>query len=244
MVVWVRLIQPGPFNCLYWREELAYVLAQSRCSVLVTMTGFTGLDYLGMLDAIAPGWGHGPTEALPELRQVVLLSTDGRGRASVADVDERTALGAANQGAANGGRLRSGGLDRVRDDGYVQLTGWAKELYVQERWRVGDAQGDRGAAQPPPRGEPGVRDRGAGRSVGRGRLCVDRAGAGVSGQQILQLRRAKLTRFKVPKYVLFLTAEDLPTTPTGKVQSSPWSNGRVVHASRGSTLSGGCALVG
>ena len=38
------------------------MLAQSRCNVLVTMTGFMGLDYLGMLDEIAPGWdGGGPS---------------------------------------------------------------------------------------------------------------------------------------------------------------------------------------
>ena len=57
-----------PFNYLYRRDELGYVLAQSRCNVLITMTGFMGLDYLGMLDEIAPGWdGSGELElaALP-----------------------------------------------------------------------------------------------------------------------------------------------------------------------------------
>ena len=29
-----------PFNYLYRRDELAYVLAQSRCAMLITMTGF------------------------------------------------------------------------------------------------------------------------------------------------------------------------------------------------------------
>jgi fatty-acyl-CoA synthase len=59
-----------PFNYLYRRDELAYVLAQSRCNALVTMTGFAGLDYLGMLDDIAPGWDIGTQAALPELRSV------------------------------------------------------------------------------------------------------------------------------------------------------------------------------
>ena len=49
------------------------MLAQSRITVLVTMTGFAGLDYLGMLDSVAPGWEHGPTEALPALKTVVQL---------------------------------------------------------------------------------------------------------------------------------------------------------------------------
>ena len=89
-----------PFNYLYRRDELAYVLAQSRCSMLVTMTGFAGLDYLSMLDEIAPGWEHGATDQLPELRKVALLSTDGRTRAGVPDIAELTRLGAANPGAA------------------------------------------------------------------------------------------------------------------------------------------------
>jgi fatty-acyl-CoA synthase len=91
-----------PFNYLYRADELAYVLAQSRCTLLITMTGFAGLDYLAMLDGIAPGWEHGPTEALPELRQVALLPTDGRGRDGVATVDSLTELGGANPGAADG----------------------------------------------------------------------------------------------------------------------------------------------
>ncbi|MDT7743279.1 MAG: fatty-acyl-CoA synthase, partial [Actinomycetota bacterium] len=69
-----------PFNYLYRTEELRYVLDQSDCNLLVTMTGFAGLDHLGMLDDIAPGWDRREQTALPELRGVVTLSTDGRGR--------------------------------------------------------------------------------------------------------------------------------------------------------------------
>jgi fatty-acyl-CoA synthase len=35
---------------------------------------------------------------------------------------------------------------------------------------------------------------------------------------VLDMCRAQLARFKVPKRVVFYRAEDLPTTPTGKVQ--------------------------
>jgi fatty-acyl-CoA synthase len=35
---------------------------------------------------------------------------------------------------------------------------------------------------------------------------------------VLAICRAKLARFKVPKRVVFYYADDLPTTPTGKVQ--------------------------
>jgi fatty-acyl-CoA synthase len=35
---------------------------------------------------------------------------------------------------------------------------------------------------------------------------------------VLEVCRGNLARFKVPKQVVFYRAEDLPTTPTGKVQ--------------------------
>jgi fatty-acyl-CoA synthase len=93
-----------PFNYLYRQDELGYVLRQSRCSVLVTMTSFGGLDYLAMLDAIAPGWaaeGTGPAAGLPDLRRVVLLDTGGDGRARVLDVAGLAALGARHPGLAD-----------------------------------------------------------------------------------------------------------------------------------------------
>jgi fatty-acyl-CoA synthase len=98
-----------PFNFLYRQEELAYVLRQSECSVLVSMTGFAGLDYLAMLDAIAPSWDSADpaaaTDALPHLRHVVLLPTDGRARAGVATVDDLATLGDAHPGAAEDGKV-------------------------------------------------------------------------------------------------------------------------------------------
>jgi fatty-acyl-CoA synthase len=92
-----------PFNYLYRRDELAYVLAQSRCNALVTMTGFQGLDYLGMLDDIAPGWDAGTQTALQGLRSVTVLPTDGRERAGVLTVAGLAELGAAHPGRAQGG---------------------------------------------------------------------------------------------------------------------------------------------
>jgi fatty-acyl-CoA synthase len=89
-----------PFNFLYRTEELAYVLRQSRCNVLITMTGFGEQDYLTMLDAIAPGWHRAPGEVLPDLRAVVQLSTDGRSREGVRTVEDLAALGDAHRGAS------------------------------------------------------------------------------------------------------------------------------------------------
>jgi fatty-acyl-CoA synthase len=72
-----------PFNYLYRRDELAFVLADSGCRVLVSMTGFGSLDYQSMLDDIVPGWDTNTFAQRPQaadsvttLRHVVLLATD------------------------------------------------------------------------------------------------------------------------------------------------------------------------
>ena len=106
-----------PFNFLYRRDELAYVLADSGCRVLVTMTGFDGLDYQAMLDGIAPGWdaigfAHRPDwadDAVPTLRHVVLLDTDGRARGGVHSVVGLSALGSES-------RCRGGAIAVAPDD--------------------------------------------------------------------------------------------------------------------------------
>ena len=90
-----------PFNFLYRTDELAYVLRQSRCHVLVTMTSFAGLDQLAMLDEIAPRWEHGPTEALPVLRHVVLFRTDERDRDGVLTLNDLARMGEAAPGSAD-----------------------------------------------------------------------------------------------------------------------------------------------
>jgi fatty-acyl-CoA synthase len=91
----------APFNFLYKQDELAFVLADSGCRILVTMTGFDGLDYQAMLDGIVPGWdsvgfAHRPDrceDPVPTLRHVVLLDTDGRARGGVHSVARLSALG-------------------------------------------------------------------------------------------------------------------------------------------------------
>lgn len=42
--------------------------------------------------------------------------------------------------------------------------------------------------------------------------------AELTEEHVLDICRSKLAKFKVPKRVVFYRAEDLPTTPTGKVQ--------------------------
>jgi fatty-acyl-CoA synthase len=91
-----------PFNYLYQREELGYVLAQSECSVLITMSGFAGLDYLEMLDGIAPGWEGEEMDrsAVPHLRRVAVFANDGPSRDSAMSLADIGTLGEQNQGAS------------------------------------------------------------------------------------------------------------------------------------------------
>jgi fatty-acyl-CoA synthase len=91
-----------PFNFLYRRDELGYVLSQSRCSVLVTMSGFAGLDYPGMLDEIVPGWDEpgfadrDPALDTIELRHVFVFRTEGDLRETAPSYDDLLALGDAH----------------------------------------------------------------------------------------------------------------------------------------------------
>lgn len=88
-----------PFNYLYRQEELRYLLADSQCRVLITMTGFRGLDYQSMLDVVVPGWSSPTSPAWP---RVVLLNTDGRARPGCLTVDGLAAIGDGNRGASAG----------------------------------------------------------------------------------------------------------------------------------------------
>lgn len=75
-----------PINFLNRRDELAYVLRQSRAAALIVMARHRKLDYLEMLDDIAPGWAeHGGGTELPDLRLVVVFENDG-------DIDRPNAL--------------------------------------------------------------------------------------------------------------------------------------------------------
>ncbi|MGB8389264.1 class I adenylate-forming enzyme family protein [Mycobacterium sp.] len=78
-----------PFNYLYRRDELRFVVADSGCRVLVTMTSFGDLDYPALLD----GWPGAPT--------LVLLDTDGRDRPGHLTVAGLAALGDQNRGASD-----------------------------------------------------------------------------------------------------------------------------------------------
>ncbi len=91
-----------PINFLFRTPELAYVLAQSDATVLITMDRHRDLDYRASLDELSPGWETaGGGERLPGLRHVVSFSPEGEparaGAMSLADLER---LGDDGGGAA------------------------------------------------------------------------------------------------------------------------------------------------
>jgi fatty-acyl-CoA synthase len=90
-----------PLNFLYRRDELAYVLAQSQATALVTMDGFAGLDHLAALDEISAD----EHRRLDGLRDVIVVPVAGTARQDVTTLADLEALGAAHPGATAGRRV-------------------------------------------------------------------------------------------------------------------------------------------
>lgn len=117
------------------------------------------------------------------------------------------------------GWLHSGDLGRVRCDGYLQVTGRSKELYKSGGELVMPKEIEDLLAEHPEISQVfavGLRDDRWG-EIGCA-VVVRAPGSELSEQDVLALCRERLARFKVPKRVVFYRAEELPTTPTGKVQ--------------------------
>jgi fatty-acyl-CoA synthase len=117
------------------------------------------------------------------------------------------------------GRLRSGDLGRVREDGYVELVGRSKDLYKCGGEQVmppevesvitalDQVEQAHVVALPDERmGEVGVA------------FVVAAEGAQIGVPEILEHCRGRLARFKIPAHVFFCAAADLPLTASGKVQ--------------------------
>jgi fatty-acyl-CoA synthase len=79
-----------PLNFAFRANELGYVLKQSGARALITMGEFRGLDYLAMLDQLAPGWEQDASAAFPALKAVVLF---GAGARKTRTVDDLMTLG-------------------------------------------------------------------------------------------------------------------------------------------------------
>jgi fatty-acyl-CoA synthase len=116
--------------------------------------------------------------------------------------------------------LFSGDLGRIRtDDGYVQVTGRSKELYksggelvmpkeIEDMLAAHDDISQVFAV--------GLTDERWG-EIGCV-VVVPALDSDLTEETVLQRCRAGLAKFKVPKRVVFYRPQDLPTTPTGKVQ--------------------------
>jgi fatty-acyl-CoA synthase len=117
------------------------------------------------------------------------------------------------------GWLHSGDIGMVRADGYLQVTGRSKELYKSggelvmpkeiEDLLVGHDEISQAFAF-------GLCDDRWG-EIGCA-VVVLAPGASITETDVLTLCRQRLAKFKVPKRVVFVEAEHLPKTPTGKVQ--------------------------
>ncbi len=113
-----------PINFLLRRDELAYVIAQSDAAVLVTMDSFRDLDYMGILDELAPEWERaGGGEAFPCLRDVVVFAAGGLRRAGTLSVGELERLGeTASPGDELGRRERAADPQAIADIIYTSGT--------------------------------------------------------------------------------------------------------------------------
>jgi fatty-acyl-CoA synthase len=171
--------------------------------------GLSGTDMLVEYRALDPESGA----ALPPGNEGELVS---RGPTTMLQYWNRPHETAA---VLRNGWLHSGDLGRVREDGYLQVTGRSKELYksggelvmpkeIEDLLAAHDEISQVFAIGLPDErwGEIGCV------------VVVPARRAVLTEDDVLALCRAKLARFKVPKRVVFYRAEDLPTTPTGKVQ--------------------------
>jgi len=117
------------------------------------------------------------------------------------------------------GWLHTGDIGVVTADGYLSLTGRLKETYrcggemVMPReiedlliTYPGVAQALAIGLPDPKMGEVGC-------------LCVVlKDGQDITAEELIAFCAQRLARFKVPKHVLFLSTEEIPTTATGKAQ--------------------------
>jgi len=117
------------------------------------------------------------------------------------------------------GWLRTGDLGRVNEQGYLELRGRSSELYKVGGELVAPVEVERlltgvdGVSQAYVAGVPDERFGDVGWA-----WVVPQEDAALDAQTLLAHCRAHLAPFKVPRGVTFLSADQLPTTTTGKVQ--------------------------
>jgi len=117
------------------------------------------------------------------------------------------------------GWLRTGDLGRFDADGYLTLVGRRKESY-----RCGGEQVTPTEVEDVLTSHPGVLQAHVvpvpDERMGEAGVAfvVLRPESPVAPEELIQLCLSRLARFKAPKYVLPIGAEDLPTTPSGRAK--------------------------
>jgi fatty-acyl-CoA synthase len=117
------------------------------------------------------------------------------------------------------GWLRTGDLGIIHPDGQFQLTGRSKEIYRAFGENVMPKEVEEHISTYPKVSQVyvvGVDDRIAG-NIGAA-FIEPRPGETVTRDEIIRHCRNKLAKFKIPRYVFAVKAEELPVTATGKVQ--------------------------
>jgi len=117
------------------------------------------------------------------------------------------------------GWVRSGDLGRIRPDGYVELSGRSKELYKSGGELVSPREVEDLLVSHP--------------AVAQAFVCglpddrwgeVGAAWVVLAPEQecteaeLIEMCKQRLAKYKQPRHVFFLAADELPKTPTGKVQ--------------------------
>lgn len=117
------------------------------------------------------------------------------------------------------GWLRTGDLGRVRPDGYLELTGRSSELFKVGGELVAPLEVEElltGAGTVSQAYVVGVPDQRYGEVPWA--FVVPTEGEPPTADELIAHCRRHLAPFKVPRGITMLTAEELPTTATGKVQ--------------------------
>lgn len=117
------------------------------------------------------------------------------------------------------GWLRTGDLGHIRSDGYIELTGRSKELYKCGGELVAPKEVEELLTSHPSVAQAyvaGVPDERLG-EVGYA-WVVPIEGRELTERELIHYCVSRLAPFKAPRQVLFVSADSLPTTATGKVQ--------------------------
>lgn len=115
------------------------------------------------------------------------------------------------------GWFRTGDLGIIDDDDYVRLIGRTKDCYRCGEEQVVPKDAEDVLLEHPavaqalvvPVPDPKMGETGAA-------FIVRRPGAEVGADELKALAAGRLARFKVPKHILFIDAEDIPLTPSGR----------------------------